>query len=233
MTRGQRIIHTGINYVVAPAITIDRNTVFKFQNLLEQSNVQINSANYGETNFSLTRQSNFPLEIKMFNNNPQSGQIVLLMPHPEYSIELIEEESDRIFESINNVWTLKGKQLISSDATLRILFDSHFPNSFVEIWEKRLKQDPNELKIFDKPVLGGGVRLVIPPTVPGPDEPTIEIKIESFLNDTKKLFVETQFIWQRASIIDGSGINGSERISKVYHFVEDKILKYLEMNLSI
>ena len=103
------------------------------------------------------------LEIKLLNVGPQVVQLVILLSHPEYSIELVEEEVDRIVGIFNNIWPTSGKQLIGCDATIRTLFDSTSKHAFQEIWETRLNQKKEELGILGRPIQGGGIRFVLPP----------------------------------------------------------------------
>jgi len=75
-----------------------------------------------------------------------------------------------------------------------MLYETTGQHAFQELWESRLGQSSQALSIFDRPVLGGGLRFVLNPV----DEELphqIEIKIESLLSDSTKIFVETQFTW--------------------------------------
>jgi hypothetical protein len=50
-------------------------------------------------------------------------------------------------------------------------------------------------------VLGGGLRLVMPPVKEGAEPVQIEIKIESFFRESQKLFIETFFVWPQPSAL--------------------------------
>ena len=59
----------------------------------------------------------------------------------------------------------------------------------------------DEMKVFGRPVLGGGIKLVFP-SVSGPEEPVIEVKVETFLADPRKLFVEVAGVWDSPTPLD-------------------------------
>jgi hypothetical protein len=72
--------------------------------------------------------------------------------------------------------------------------DTH---AFQYLWEKRLHQADDAIQIFQRAVLGGGIRLVFPPLPEVEDDALFEVKIESFLQDPSKLFVETTAGWNK------------------------------------
>jgi hypothetical protein len=70
--------------------------------------------------------------------------------------------------------------------------------SFQYLWEEILKQSEAKIASFGKPVLGGGLRVVV---APRPIDElngeivSVEYKIESFLQDPRYLYVENVYTW--------------------------------------
>jgi hypothetical protein len=230
--KSRKNIHVGINYILAPIPSIDRSSALKFQSQLEGDKIDITNVSYLSNQISMIRQNpGSSLEIKLLNVGPQVVQLVILLSQPEYSIELIEEEVDRIVTIFNNVWPTNGKQLIACDTTIRTLFDSTSNHAFQEIWENRLNQKKEELSILGRPIQGGGLRFVLPPSDPrDPNDYIIEIKIESFLPDPRKIYVESQFIWKIPSVLK-THISGSDKIELVEKFINDNIIQYITRGL--
>ncbi|MCL4554712.1 MAG: hypothetical protein M1565_06230 [Actinobacteria bacterium] len=85
------------------------------------------------------------------------------------------------------------QQIVSKDVTLRYLYSISGSHAFQYLWEERLGQSDSDLAGLGGAVLGGGLRFVMPRT-PG-RRCQIELKIESFLRDSEKLFIETVFTW--------------------------------------
>ena len=220
--QGKKIIHTGVNYIFAPLPLFDKAQSLQFQAKLEEQKVEITVANYNVAQINLLRQGTSPLEIKLMNPGQNLGQLLIIVPEPSYSLELLEEEIERILLAFQEVWPLEGKQILSSDITFRILADSIREHAFQEIWESLLGQKPEKLSVLGKQVQGGGLRLVLNNQEPRQnEEPIVEVRIESFLNDPKKVFMETQFIWKKPESIHQS--IDTSRIHRVEEFLEEKI----------
>lgn len=227
----KRIIHVGINFIIAPLPSFDKPSALRFQAQLESEKIETTNVTYSPNQISIFRQTpTSSLEIRLLNVGPQVSQFLILFSNPDYSMEVIEEETDRILRVFNYVWPTANKQLISSDSTIRTLYDSTSHHAFLELWENRLNQRKEDLGILGKPIQGGGIRLVLPELNPNdPNEPMIEIKIESFLPDSKKIYVEAQFIWKIPSLLS-SNITGIEKIQSVDKYINEKIVNFIGVN---
>jgi len=73
---------------------------------------------------------------------------------------------------------------------------------------------------------GSGMRFVMPPPSSAPTDPVIELKIESLLQDARKLFFEAQFIWQRPRA-PGEALEPSARLQQVDDFLKTKVVKFV------
>ena len=71
--------------------------------------------------------------------------------------------------------------------------------------------------------MGGGLRFVRPRQ---PDRPAqIEVKIESYLRDTRKVFIETQFSWLEPTP-SGVSFDPRKQLTKVDHYARNKVLSF-------
>jgi hypothetical protein len=67
----------------------------------------------------------------------------------------------------------------------------------------------------------------MPPTPDEKPEPTtVEVKVESFLRDTSKLFVQTQFVWPQPT---GSEFFGKshELLQRIEDYVDKKVIPFI------
>jgi len=157
---------------------------------------------------------------------PQVGQILVVAPNPKGSLNLFIQEMEAALKAFEAVWPAQNRQVIKSDATLRELHETTSQHAFQELWEKRLGQPTQSLAVFERPIRGGGLRFVMDP-IPNEDEPVqIEVKIESFLGDTSKIFVETQFIWLKPTA-PGTPIEPGERLSQMNAYIEKQVHRFL------
>jgi len=81
--------------------------------------------------------------------------------------------------------------------------------------------------MLGKPILGGGLRFVMPPIENDQPEPTaIEVKIESFLADPARLYVETQFSWPRPTDNDEFA-NAPQLLRRVEDYINNTLVKFM------
>jgi len=74
--------------------------------------------------------------------------------------------------------------------------------------------------------LGGGLRLVLPPLQDEADPVQIELKIESFLRDSSKLYLEVHSAWPRQSI-PGGNIAPIDLLNYTDTFINDHVVPFL------
>jgi len=213
----RRTVYAGVNYVFAPPVSVKGDARFALQKYLDDSDIQITDTKDEQNKYILTRKTQMPLEMQILLA-PQIGQLLILAPElGTRSLEYFTKEADEIASIFERIW---GKrQIIACDATIRDLYGSSSEHAFQELWEERLQQPSSSLQPFGRPVLGGGLRFVMPPTSNSPHTPLIEVKIESFLPDTKKIFLEVQCLWQQPQSPDKSLDPGLK-----LHFVDDYLM---------
>ncbi|MDI9548256.1 MAG: hypothetical protein QM346_11730 [Chloroflexota bacterium] len=222
----QQSIYKGINFQLAPFSGVDTRARLRFQAALLDRGIELEQAvtQEDEHHFLIIREKPFRIEITLAWPNAPLAHLAILGPHGAHDGEGFEREAEAIIQAFNDVWHDPRRQIVSCDATVRDLFESSCEHAFQELWERRLKQPPQSLDVFGRPVLGGGLRFVMPSLQDGTESCQIEVKIESFLRDTKKIFVETQFVWLQAHV---GPMNPSERLKAVDDYVEQRVIPFI------
>lgn len=220
------LLHAGVNFVIAPAAEYNKADSLRFQAQLESQGVETSNVVYAPNQISIIKQSQkSSREIRLVNAGPQVSQLLIILNQPEFSTELVEEEMDRVLALHNNIWPSTGKQLLACDATIRSLYDSSMANAFQEIWEHKLVQPAATLAVFGRQIQGGGLRFVMPPS--DPNDAVVELKLESYLSDPKKIYVDVQFIWKTPIVINNA-LSASTRIQAVESFISDNVLNFFD-----
>ncbi len=222
----RQTIHLGINFVLSPMPTISLQSNIGFQQSLVAHGIEFSRVEFKEREIGVIHEAPTRLEVKVAALGPPSvGQLLILAPGPGHDAELFAREAEAIIQAFDVTWPVKQRQLISCDATLRDLFEASAEHAFQELWEMRLHQLPDALTALGRPVLGGGVRFVMPPQMDDPEPYQIEVKIESFLRDTKKIFVETQFTWPQMP--SGATFDPIGRLRQIDEYIEDKVIPFI------
>ena len=90
----------------------------------------------------------------------------------------------------------------------------------------RLKQPEDALSAFERPIRGGGLRFILDPKVGDPNPIRIEVKIESFIDNTKKIFIETLFFYFQPP--QGSEFNITQRINETDQYVTNQVYNFFK-----
>lgn len=192
----------GVNYVVAPPPATDPARFIKLQQRLAEEHVEISQANKAGNQFALIRTAAPALQLQIGQLKPNAPGHLLIISAVEprsgsvtagVTPEIFSDEADRIAEVFREIWP-ETQQIITADAALRVLYDCGGQHAFKYLWENRLKQSEQSLKMFGRPLQGGGLRLVFPPTEGS--RATVEVKIESLLADPSKVWMEALMGWQ-------------------------------------
>jgi hypothetical protein len=224
-TQSRKIVHAGINFMSIPVPLIIPQTLLAFQQAVMAQGLEYNRVEAPKNTISLLRDAPYPLQITVSAHEPQIGQLLILTPQPKGSLDLFIKEAEAAVQAYESVWTVSNRQIVHADATIRQLYETTSQHAFQELWESRLGQSSQALSAFGRPVRGGGLRFVMDPVAE--DLPAqIEVKIESFLLDTTKIFVETQFTWPIPSLPQ-SPFNIRERIEKMDSYIEANVQSFI------
>jgi len=222
-------IHMGINYVVSPPPVINAPSYLEFQKALMSCSIEFTNAArrdlQHEYRIEVVRDAPCPLQILVSASTQQPvGQLLILAtPQPERTLEYFIQETEYVIEAFENAWPAQ-RQIIKQDVTFRDLYETTSEHAFQELWEVRLGQPPDSLKAFGRPVLGGGLRFVMPPKPGCPTQ--VEVKIESYLVDTSKIFIETQFAWPEP-MPPGTPFSPRERLLEANEYIEQHVIPFI------
>jgi hypothetical protein len=187
-------IFFGVHFLLAANWTADGKRALAFQKALMDEGVEFSESAASPKSLTLNRKEGSPLQIKVGSVGPQVSEIRISTPErPSYTSDPFCQEAEAICRAYTATWPSPAFQLLQCDATVRHLYSCGC-HAFKYLWENRLGQDENDLRYLGgRPVLGGGLRLVLPRIAQWKDH--VEVKIESFLGEAEKLFIETMFVW--------------------------------------
>lgn len=223
----RQIIHIGINFVVVPNISLGMSNVIRFQESIIKNGLDYTSVQQLEDRITIKRDTPSPLIISAISQKQQPvGQLLVVAPQPQYSLDMFIKEAEAASKAFVDVWPSPIMQIIHSDATIRELHETTSEHAFEELWEHRLRQSKDSLKTFGKPIRGGGLRFVMEPNQSELDPIQVEVKIESYFQNTRKIFLETIFRWVKPTS-QGAGINISEKLIGMEDYISQNVLKFL------
>lgn len=191
-------LHYGVNFVIAPPPVLDGSNLRRFQDALASEGLEFTATNFGVPNGGgiYERGAPTPLQLRVVIPAPQAPmvQLLILAANPARPLEVFIEEAESITEAFLTTWGGR-RQVVARDCAVHHLYDVAAEHAFQYLWEQRVASPDLRLDALERPVLGGGLRFVMPPT-PGEDEPRqIEVKVESFLADSRKLYVDVTIAW--------------------------------------
>lgn len=188
----------GINYLVLPALEINNETAHRFYGNLTAGGIDFTNFSPEGNQIKVQRKPPFPLEILVAGQiSPAQpfGQLLILAPDPNRPLHVFSTDAEAVIAAVDQTWPSQNRQIVSCDVALRYLYPSTSEHAFREIWETRLCQPQDLINKLGRNVLGGGLRFVMPPQQSDPEPIKVEVKIESFLKDTKMIFIEALLAW--------------------------------------
>lgn len=219
-----RPFHIGINFFVTPVTAIDRKKFLEFQQALLKAGVEADKANFSEQGIIINRVQP-TLEVRVNPANPPPvAQLLVVAPTPS-GLEAFIRDVEAVVKAFDLTWPVQQRKLVKCDATIRYLYQASGGHSFKELWEERLERTQEDLDVFGRPVLGGGLRFVMSPVQGEQEATSVEVKIESFLRDTSQFFIEVLFSWPQLATTE---LEPARRLQQVESFIEDKVHKFME-----
>ena len=222
----RQLIHMGINFVVAPTPSITTQTSLRFQQSLLERGIEFANVTFKEREIAIERQVPTFLQIRVLATQPpQIGQLVIIAPQPGSDLELFIKEAETIIQAFHATWATK-RQIVASDVALRDLYESSTEHAFQELWERLLGQPKEALSTLGWSIHGGGLRFVVPPNPDDLEPVEIELRIESFMQDTKKIWVETIFKWLQPMPPD-TPLDAKSRLNRVDKYIEENVIPFV------
>lgn len=221
-------IYFGVSYVIASEWSSDAMKRLDFQKALAKQQLDFPKTGVGPHDFTLVRTDQSPLQVKIASLGPGVSSVSISSEIPVHSLELFGKEAEVVCDAYRQTWLQEQCQILRSNARIRHLYSCQ-NHAFKYLWENRLGQNPQDFHYLGKrPVLGGGLRLVMPP-IKEPGEPVqIEIKIESFFRELKKMFIETFFVWPELRLLPKNKKFDPEiRLTKVEEYATSEVWNFV------
>ncbi|MBE0537022.1 MAG: hypothetical protein IH624_15265 [Phycisphaerae bacterium] len=195
-------VHFMVSYMLAGAPAFEQSRAVDFQKALLDNGLEFTQTNIRPRNFMLLRQDPSNLQVKLDSPGPQITGLHTIANNPTYDIDMFARDALAVTDAYRQTWPAPHYQIIRATAKVSHLYSSQ-EHAFKYLWETRLGQSPEDFKrLGPRPVAGGGLRLMIPPHAVAGEEPrSIEIRIESFLREPRKLLVETTFAWPQPKVL--------------------------------
>ncbi|HUW18064.1 MAG TPA: hypothetical protein VMW16_02045 [Sedimentisphaerales bacterium] len=194
-------IYFEVSYVIASEWSCDTMQRLDFQKSLAERQLDFPQTNVGPNNFILVRLEPSALQVKAALLGPRVSSISISSKRPVHSLNLFNKEAEAVCDAYHQTWLKQQCQILQCNARIQHLYSCH-EHAFKYLWEQRLGQQPQDFSYLGKrPVLGGGLRLVMPPLKEDVEPVQIELKIESFFPELGKMFIETSFLWPQPRLL--------------------------------
>lgn len=187
-------IHFGVGGVFTPQPVCDPPHALEFQRELAAHGLSFSTTNVQSAAIVLSRATP-PLEVRVQQPGPMVGSFAVVAQNPQRVLEEFIDETRIVQAAIGKAWP-GAIQLVQREVTMQFVYDVAAGDAFKFLWEERLGRQQSELGKFGRPVLGGGLRFVMPPTEPAfGDVDNTLVQIESLFADRRKLWVNIQRQW--------------------------------------
>jgi hypothetical protein len=222
-------VHFSINYVIAIGWTPDKALTVDFQKALLDNGLEFSQTNVGPRNFTLSRTQPSHLQVKLDSPAPQVSGIHIISAPPAYDLEMFTQEASAATAAYQQVYPAQQYQIIRCAAKIQHLYSSQ-EHAFQYLWETRLGQSPEDfLCLGQRPVAGGGLRLIMPPhATPGAEPCSIELRIESSFREPRKLLIETAFVWPKPLLLQSDEkFDPGRRLSDLEQYATNEVWTFL------
>jgi len=195
-------IYFELSFVIAALWSADTMKRLDFQKALAERGLDFPRTSVEPREFKLLRTEPSPLQVKIASVGPRVSSISISSEKPQHTLEMFVKEAEAVCEAYYQLWLGQDFQILQCAAKIRHLYGCE-DHAFKFLWEDRLGQKKEDFGFLGKRnVLGGGLRLVMPPLKDEAEPVQIEVKIESFFAESKKMFVETFLLWPRPRVIE-------------------------------
>jgi len=198
-----------------------------FQKVLAENQLDFPQTSVGARDFTLIRREPSPLQVKIASLGPRVSRILISSERPVHSLEYFCKEADVVCSAYGETFLQQESQILQCGVTIRHLYSCQ-DHAFKYLWEERLGQKPEDFSYLGKPVLGGGLRLVMPPSKDSAEPVQIEIKVESFFRESQKMFVETVFVWPQPRLLQSDAkFDPAIRLTEVEKYATSKVWDFI------
>jgi hypothetical protein len=226
--QSMRSIYFGINYIIAIPWVVDKSKELDFQKALHDQQLDFPEVKSDIRSLTLIRKEQSYLEVRIASLGPQVSSIIVRSEAPSYELDFFAKEANAVYAAYQQSWINQQCHILRCDTTIRHLY-SCGEHAFKYLWETRLGQKGEDFHHLGKRhVLGGGLRLVIPPIRDEAEPTQIEIKIESFLQESLNMFIETLFVWPQPRLLaKDSKFDPEFRLKRVEKYATNEVWNFL------
>ncbi|MFI5073162.1 MAG: hypothetical protein ACHP8A_20005 [Terriglobales bacterium] len=227
----KQFYHFGLTFLLAPSEPASPSALLRFQQRLSEADRGIIFdvvQRGGEMQAATFVRRSPPLQVGIGSPGPGGPplmQLAMTAPDPHRRLEDFMLEAEDILAVFREVWPTV-QQSVTRSCSIHSLYPVLESHAFRFLWEDRLQQSNDSLRALERPVLGGGLRLVLPPPPDQPAAPAAEVRIESFFRDVSKVFVETTFTWNSPTGIDDSTLP-SAMLKEVSEYEDGPVINFL------
>ena len=222
-------VHLSVQYLLAGGWAPERARTVEYEKALLENGLDFGQTQSRENAFMLTRTQPSHLQVKLESPGPQVVSLLVLANNPQYEREMFGRDADAVVQAFAKTWPAEHYQILTVNCKIHHLYSAG-THAFQYLWEERLGQTPDDFRLLGgRPVAGGGLRLVMPPhAIPGGEPTSIEVRVESFLREPKKIFVETAFTWPKPRVIGAEqGFDPAGYIEQTEQFAAEEVWNFL------
>jgi hypothetical protein len=194
-------IHFGVGGVFTPQPVCDPPHALEFQRELAAHGLAFSTTNVQTAAIVLSRAAP-PLEVRVQQPGPMVGSFAVVAQNPQRVLEDFVDEVRTVQAAFGKAWP-GAIQLVQREVSMQYVYDVASGDAFKFLWEERLGRRQSELGMLGRPVLGGGLRFVMPPTETDEENANATVvQIESLFADRRKLWVNIQRQWMSPRPMD-------------------------------
>ncbi len=222
-------VHLSVQYLLAGSWRPERARTVEFEKALLDNGLDFGQTQSRDNAFMLTRPQPSHLQVRIESPNPQVVSLLTLANNPQYECQMFGRDAEAVARSFLRTWPARQYQVLTVNCKIHHLYSATV-HAFKYLWEERLGQAREDFRLLgNRPVAGGGLRLVMPPHAAAGGEPTsIQVRIESFLKEPKKIFIETAFSWPKPWMTDSEkGFDPTRYIEQTEQFAAEEVWNFL------
>lgn len=222
-------VHLSLQYVLAGAWVPERARTVEFEKALLDNGLDFGQTQSRENAFILIRMQPSHLQVKIESLGPQVISLQIAANNPQYEREMFSRDAEAVTQAFLKTWPAEHYQILTVNSKIHHLYSAQ-THAFQYIWEERLGQTPEDFRLLGgRPVAGGGLRLVMPPhAVQGAEPTSIDLRVESFLREPNKVFIETAFTWPKPRVISTEqGFEPQRHIEETERFAAEEVWNFL------
>ena len=233
----RQTIQLTVGFLIGPALELNEERIAAFRARLEEEDIRFEHAEHADQTLVLARGAPSSLQVQIVSGQVGAGpepvpvtQIVIATAiGQDVTVAAVADFADAAHEVTDvarDVWP-EMEYVLGWNTSVRSLFASSTEHSFQYLWEQRLGQDTQELSVFGRPILGGGLRLMFPPGQEEGEHYQAEVRVESFLEDVRRLYVEVNLAHGNPEPINA--LNPTTVIQATEAFMDERVLPFLRL----